>query len=834
MFERKLDGEWQFRSDLSPEWQVGQVPGCVHSDLLRLKSIPDPNWRMNELDLQWIGKTAWTYRRTFSIEPAALHESHILLRAEGLDTLATVRINGQEVARADNMHRTWEWEVKNFLREGENEIEVRFDSPLPYLTEKGKIHPLEAWNEYYDIHHRGWLRKQHSNFGWDWTPVLVSVGIWRSLSLVAWSGPRLLDVRIDQLHGKDGVTLTARVGLSESMAAGSLEMEVIFKGKSIAKGAAPVGQTASASVELPIPDPQLWWPAGMGAQPLYEVRVRVRDDKNVPLDSWQRKIGLRTLRLIRKPDAHGESFYFEANGTPFFAKGANWVNPRPYPEWPADGRWKDRLRDAVAAHHNMIRVWGGAYFAPDEFYDFCDEIGLTVWQDFLYGCGPYPAFDEAFLANIDAEARDNVRRMRHHPSLALWCGNNELEHGPFVGESWTNMRMSFEDYDRIFSGILKNAVEELDPQASYWPASPVCTGPDRKSVSEDAGDAHVWEIWFSDAPFENFRKYKNRFISEYGFQSMPALKTIETFTLPEDRQYNSPVLEHRQRSAPGNAQHIKAMLNWFRLPETFADQVSLSQLTQAICVKIGAEHWRRLMPRTMGVLYWQLNDCWPCPSWSSIDFEGRWKALHYFSARFFSPVLISGIEDAEKGTVEVHLTNDQPHAVPGVVTWKVIDLEGNVLLEESRKAAGPALTSGVVATVNLAKIKPHPVWNEALIRPRLAWDDVLVQLEFRGEDGSHSSNLILLERPKKMELGDPGLTFSIKARSDDSFEISVAAQRPAPWVWLETEVLDLKLSNNFFSLFPGQDQKIIARPSKPVTAEGLRTELKLRHLRSTY
>jgi beta-mannosidase len=477
---------------------------------------------------------------------------------------------------------------------------------------------------------------------------------------------------------------------------------------------------------------------------------------------------------------------------------------------------------------------GGAYFAPDEFYDLCDEIGLTVWQDFLYGCGPYPAFDQAFLANIDAEARDNVRRMRHHPSIALWCGNNELEHGPFVGETWTNIRMSFEDYDRIFSGILKTAVEELDPRASYWPASPVCTGKDRASVSEDAGDAHVWEIWFSDAPFENFRKFRNRFISEYGFQSMPALKTIESFTLPEDRQYNSPVLEHRQRSAPGNLQHLKAMLNWFRLPENFADQLSISQLTQAIGVKIGAEHWRRLMPRTMGVLYWQLNDCWPCPSWSSIDFEGRWKALHHFSARFFAPILISGIEDAEKGTVEIHLTNDHPHAVPGVVIWKVVNLEGAVLLEGSREAAGPGLTSSVVTTVDLAKINPRLAWSEALIRPRLAWNDVLVQLEFQGRDDSHSSNLVFLDRPKKMDFQDPKLSFAIDSKNDDSFEIRIAARRPAPWVWLETDGFDLKLSDNFFSVFPGRDRIIVARAAELLSAERLHCELKLRDLRSTY
>ena len=822
MFDLQLDGAWEFRSDVSDEWRLGNVPGCVHGDLLQLGAIPDPNWRTNEVDLQWIGQTAWTYRRTFTLDAAVLENAHAVLQAEGLDTLATVRINGSELAKADNMHREWKWEAKPFLHAGTNEIEIRFESPLPYLQEKGKIHPLEAWNEYYGIRHRGWLRKQHSNFGWDWGPVLVSCGIWRSLSLRAWSGPLLRDVRVSQAHGDDGVRLTASVELSENSAGGTFEVELIHEGSPVAKGAAALAQAASGSLTVSIPDPKLWWPAGLGAQPLYHLRVRLLDERGTERDSWERKIGLRTLRLVRQPDTWGESFHFEANGIPFFAKGANWVNPLPYPEWPAGEGWKQLLRDAVLANHNMIRIWGGAYFCPDEFYDLCDELGLTVWQDFLYACGPYPAFDPAFLANIDLEARDNIRRLRHHASLALWCGNNELE-GAFNGKEWTNMKMSFEDYDKIFNGILKNATEELDPQGNYWPASPLCTANDRSAVNEEAGDAHVWEIWFSDAPFENFRKHRNRFISEFGFQSMPALKTVESFTLPEDRQFNSPVLEHHQRSGPGNVQQLKGVLSWFRFPNTFAGQLNLSQLVQANCVKTGVEHWRRSMPRTMGALYWQLNDCWPCPSWSSIDFAGRWKALHYFSARFFAPVLISGLEDSDKGTVEVHLTNDRPDAVPGTVTWRVLDLEGNVLLENKLDAPVPGLASSLVTVVHLHQIEPRP-----------AWSGIFVQLEFQARDGTRASNLVLLERPKKMDLKDPGLTFEIHPAAGGSFEITVSARHPALWVWMETDDFDLRLSDNFSPVFPGRPWKVMASPSEAVSADRLRSALRLGHVRQTY
>ena len=820
MLLQNLGGTWQFRSERLPDWHAAQVPGCVHSDLLRLNLIPDPNWRKNEADLQWIGQVDWTYRREFSVDDALLNQTHVVLRAEGLDTLATIRLNGREVARADNMHRTWEWDVKPFLRAGGNEIEILFASPFPYLKEKGKTHPLEAWNEYYEIRHRGWLRKEHSNFGWDWNPVLVSCGIWRGLSLVAWSDARLLDVLVQQTHEEGSVHLTATANLSEDLPNGSLEMEIVFEGAPISKTTAPLA--SSSSISAAVPNPQLWWPAGMGQQPRYEIRVRLLDASGNEVDSWQRKIGLRTLRLVRKADAHGETFQFEANGVPFFAKGSNWSPPLPYPEWPAEERWKRLLNDAVAVHHNMIRMWGGAYFCPDEFFEHCDEIGLTIWQDFLYACGPYPAFDEAFMRNIEAEARDNVRRLRHHPCMAIWCGNNELE-GPFTAEAWTNMKMSFADYDSIFNGVLKVAVEELDPQGNYWPASPVCTGKNRAEVSDRAGDIHIWEIWFGDSPFENYRNYPHRFISEFGFQSMPHLKTIESFTLPEDRQLNSPVMEFHQRSAPGNQQQLKALMTWYRFPLAFADQLALSQLVQANCVKIGVEHWRRLMPRTMGTLYWQLSDSWPCPSWSSIDFAGRWKALHYFSARFFAPVLISGLEDSTKGTVEVHLSNDQARAVQGIARWKMVNLGGAILSEGARAASCPGLTNVLLTTITLEQIKPRPEVNE-----------VLLWLEFLSDDGVRSTNLVLLDRPKKLELRDPGLTFEIHSATDNSFEIFISARQPAPWVWIECEGFDLRLSNNFFAVLPGEIVRVEARASRTISVEQLRAGLRLCDVRGTY
>ncbi len=814
-----LDGRWELSSNRVPSAQEGRVPGCVHSDLLRAGLIPDPNWRTNELDLQWIGKTAWTYRRTFELSEDFLQRAHILLQAHGLDTLATVVINGHEVGRAHNMHRTWEWDVKAHLHAGRNEITVEFVPPDAWLAEKGKINPLEAWNEYYGYRHRGWLRKQHSNFGWDWSPVLVSCGIWKSIRLLGWNYARLLDLRIDQHHHEGTVALAVaalrpgdgppcrlkvKVFFEHGMV---LESELEFPGSHLS---APIGS---------IQNPRLWWPADLGDQPFYRVRAELIDCDGVIIDHTEKRIGLRTLKLMREPDDHGTSFRFEANGIPFFAKGSNWANPLPYPAWPEGDGWKQLLRDAVLAHHNMIRVWGGAYFCPDEFYDLCDELGLTVWQDFLFACGPYPAFDAEFLANIQAETHENVRRMRHHPCLAIWCGNNELE-GAFTGPETTNAKMSLADYDRIFNGILASAVADCDPQGNYWPASPVCTNSDRTQVERGAGDIHIWEVWFSDAPFENYRNYPHRFISEFGFQSMPSLETIKSFTLPEDRQFNSPVLEHHQRSKPGNAQQLKHLLTLFRLPHSFEDQLVLSQLVQALCVKTGVEHWRRNRPVTMGTLYWQLNDCWPCASWSSIDFLGNWKALHYFSARFYAPVLISGLEDVERGTIEIHLSHDLRAPLDGTLSWRVLDLGGRELVTGESPAAVPTLTTTKLTTLTLPVGTP----------PSAA----LVELAFHSAGQTVATNLVLLARPKSLDLCDPHLKIEVSQATSHSFDLKVHALAPALWAWLECESFPVRFSDNFAPVLPGRPWLLRAETRDSVTADELAAALRIRSVYSTY
>ena len=827
---QSLNGAWDLRQTNKAEKLIpAVVPGCVHTDLIRAGVIPDPNWRDQELAVQWVDKVPWIYSRNFDITEETLNEDQVLLRAEGLDTLSEVWVNGQRIASTDNQHITWEWSVKHLLTPGINHLEIRFSPLQEFLEEKGKINPLPAWNEFYDWKHRGWIRKMHSCFGWDWSPVLVSCGIWRPILLIAFSEARLADVAISQTHQNGAVTVGVHLEIEPTrVKASTATVEIAFEGRVIASASISFTESATTgSASLPIPDPQLWWPNGMGEHPLYSVTVRLCNDSGVQLDEWSRRIGLRTFEVVRETDSWGESFFFRCNGVPFFVKGSNWAPPLPYSAWPEGDAWKTLLKDSAAVHMNMMRMWGGAYFAPNEFFDLCDELGLTVWQDFLFACGTYPAFDEQFLASIEKEARDNIRRLRHHASIALWCGNNELEPA-FLATEWEGTKMSIADYDKVFHGILPRAVSELSPETPYWPASPWHPHRDR-SISNipwepDAGDVHIWEIWFSDVPFETYRNYNKRFISEFGFQSFPHPKTIASYTKPNERQFNSPIMEHHQRSQPGNKQMLKFILDWFRFPENRDDLILLTQLVQAMAVKIGVEHWRRNMPRTMGALYWQINDCWPCPSWSSIDFEGRWKTLHYFVGDFFAPVLISGLENIEAGTVAVHVTNDQRNLLEGKAVCIATNIEGDVLSEESWPVNLPY---GQSCEAGISNLNP--------ILEKLGKNGVLVWLYFHNSEGEIlSQNLVLFTRPKSIELQNPELQFQVQPLNKNEFTIEITAKKPALWVRLDSVNADTRFTENFRSLRPGEIWRIIATPNQLMSVGDFTKDLIIRDLYATY
>jgi len=807
-----LNGTWTLTRAGSDETIPATVPGDVYRDLLGADRIPDPFYRDNENDLQWIGETDWTYTRSLDVPSALLEHETVKLRCDGLDTFAEITVNGRHIASTDNMFRTWELDVKDALKPGANEIIVTFRSTIPYIHEHQAKLPLrygQMSGSKIKAASHGWVRKEQCNYGWDWGIKAVTCGIWRSISLIGYSVARITDVAIEQDHSQADT-----VGLEVGIQADAVSQAPLRAAVTVARDGRTAASTTveladgTASAQLTISDPELWWPNGLGDQPLYDVGVELlpgdATSAGEPLDVATKRIGLRTVRLDRHDDRWGESFQFVVNGVPFFAKGANWI--------PADGiqarmtpeRYRSLVEDAADANMNMLRVWGGGIYEDDSFYDACDELGICIWQDFMFACAAYPVFDESFLANCEAEARDNVRRLRHRPSLALWCGNNELEQMHVVSDrGWEAGEMPWDEYKRLFDGILAEVVRELNPSTDYWPSSPHTPRGDREDIDDPrSGDAHLWGVWHRKEPFEWYRECEHRFNSEFGFQSFPEPRTVAVYTQPRDRNVTSWVMEHHQRSGIGNSTIMQYMLEWFRLPVGFENTLWASQILQGMAMKYACEHWRRSMPRGMGTLYWQINDTWPVASWASVDYFGRWKALHYMAKSFFAPVIVSGVEDADAKSVSVHVTNDLREEVSGTVTWTVTDLAGDTVREERVNVTQAAGSTCEVAVADLADILAEH-------GPR----GILVWLSLEIDGSVVSRDLVLFSRPKHLELAvDPGIEVELAKQDDGGIAVTLTAQAPALWTWLELDDADARFSDNFVHLRPGAPVTITVRP----------------------
>jgi beta-mannosidase len=535
----------------------------------------------------------------------------------------------------------------------------------------------------------------------------------------------------------------------------------------------------------------------MGEQPLYDVDVELVDGDSVVIDSGQKQIGLRTLHLDRQADEWGESFQFSINGIPFFAKGANWIPADVFVSRLETENYERLIQATVDGNMNMLRVWGGGVYELDIFYDLCDEYGVAVWQDFMFACGTYPTFDADFMDNVRAEAVDNVRRLRHHASLALWCGNNEMEQG-LVGTEWTASCMSWEDYEKLFDVLLAEVAQELSPQTDYWPASPHSPCGDRTDwENQTCGDTHLWYVWHRREPFEWYRTRYDRFVSEFGFQSFPSPQMVYGYTEPEDRNITSYIMEYHQRSGIGNSTIIHYMLDWFLQPSSFEATIWLSQILQGMAIKYAVEHWRRQMPRTMGALYWQLNDLWPGPTWSSLDWLGNWKALHYMAKRFYAPILVSGVENTDDFSAAIDVTSDRGRVFEGVVKWSVIGLDGKQV--ETGKIGVKVEPR---SSKQVGKLDLRAVAEKHGSRNLMIWLEL-----FEGKE-LVSDNLVLFERPKHLSLQKPRFQVRVEANGDGSQVVMIETTVPALWVWLETDVEGVQFADNFFHLRPGQARRI--------------------------
>jgi beta-mannosidase len=827
-----LSGNWTVQEAAAGRKIKAKVPGCIHTDLLAAKMIPDPFFRDNEKRLMWIGETEWVYTREFTVSRRILESDAVRLQCEGLDTFAQIRLNDRPVGRTDNMFRRWEFDIRGLLRDGrergeKNRLEIRFSPTFPYIrAQQRKRFLTHTGIGHHRLEGGNWVRKSQCNYGWDWGPMCVTCGIWRAIRVVAFNTARIRDISILQDHTRRRAVVlkveiqvdrTARVPLTASLS-------VVLGKRTVAEGEVHFSGS-SALFEVPIRAPRLWWPNGLGEQPLYDVMVTLSSVKAVALDSITKRIGLRTLRLIRREDRWGESFFFEANGKPFFAKGANWIPADVFVPRLDSGQYEHLIRSAAQAHMNMLRVWGGGIYEDDTFYDLCDRYGICVWQDFMFACGAYPAFDEDFMENVRREAEDNIRRIRHHPALALWCGNNEIEMIPdFIGNDKTAGQMSWKEYQSLFDRLLPQIVKRLDPQRDYWPSSSHSPRGNRSDANNPQwGDAHLWKVWHGREPFEWYRSCEHRFNSEFGFQSFPEPRMVQTYTEPEDRNVTSYIMEHHQRSQIGNEAIITYMLDWFRLPTSFEMTLWLSQILQGLAVKYAVENWRRKKPRGMGTLYWQLNDCWPVASWSSIDYAGRWKALHYMAKGFFAPLLVSGVENRSGAAVEVYVSSDRLKTVAGELEWMVTDTEGKTLLSGQKDAllmAGKSVRAHILRLDELLS-----TYGE---RRLMVW------LTLKKDGRIVSTNFVSFARPKHLELRRPQLRQRIRELREEGFRVTLATRTPALWVWVHLEDTEATYSNNFFHLQPGRSAVIDVQPKRRLTLGQFEKALSIRSLVDTY
>ncbi len=798
-----LDGQWQASKAGTGDWISATVPGCIHTDLLAAGKILDPFYRDQEKDVQWIGETDWLFRRTFQVPPELLARKTVLLRCEGLDTLATISVNGQKMAETDNMFRSWEFDVKSLLHEGENKIEILIKSAANF-TKKLE----EKRNENRGVTGRAWLRKQPCQFGWDWAPTLITAGIWKSISLEAMDEARIDDVLILQDHSvKNRVTLTVELSaLAVAKKPLCAKIAVSHERQAIDKAKVKLID-GEARCELTVKHPNLWWPNGMGEQPLYTVAVDLLDDDGRILDSVSKRIGLRTLGILNQ--AAGNPLRFEVNGVEFFAKGANWIPSDAFYNRVTAESLRRYVADAAAVNMNMLRFWGGGYYEEDALFDACDEMGICVWADFKFACASYPAFDAQFVDNVRHEARDNLKRLRHHPCIAVWCGNNEIS--LLVKDDWSVFSMGRDGYDYLFKEVLGDEVKTCSPQTSYVSGSPDC------------GDVHYWEVWWGARTFEAYRELSG-FMSEFGYQSYPEPRTVHSYTnASNDRASTmSEVMKWHQRCPLGN-DRIKNMIgNYFRTGKDFDNTLWVSQLVQAYGIKLGAEYWRQHMPKSMGCLFWQYNDCWPVASWASVDYYGRWKALHYAARHFYAPVMISGLEDIKNKTVDIYLTSDLGAPFKGNAEWLVSNLQGVTLDSGKIGVESPARHSQVVSTLKLDSLAQQHGENNLMLWLKLTQSDQVV-----------SQNLVTFGRPKELELVDPKLQTHVK-QTATGFRVIVSAEKPALWVWLNLGDLDARYSDNFVHLNAGHSVEINVTTKRQLALAEFKQALTVRSVYNTY
>jgi len=848
---RDLHSGWQFRFLTGPDvaksqaelqqWHAAKVPGSVQLDLLDNKLIPEPFYQDNETRLQWVGESDWEYQTTFDLDNTALAHEHIDLVFDGLDTFAEVTLNDHSILEANNMFRRWRVNAKPSLHAGSNTLHIIFRSPitkmLPYVKSLPYILPAistqNGGNEE-GIATAPYTRKAPYNYGWDWGPRFVTEGIWRGVHLETWDALRIESFHIHQQSiTRDLARLDAEVEIDadKSTTATVTVSHSELNGKSAADGSLTVPLdpgTNHISLPVRIANPKLWFPAGYGAQDRYEFHVDVHLNKSEAAHS-DLKTGLRSVELRRELDDVGKSFYFVVNGIPVFAKGADMIPYDSFPTRVTTETHRYILQSARDAHMNMVREWGGGLYEPDDFYDIADELGIMVWQEFMFGGDMIPG-DPAFQANVRQEAIDQVKRLRDHPSIVVWCGNNEVETGwlHWGDRQWFRdshpydiSQKVWQDYMVMFADILKTVVADYSDPTPYTPSSP-SAGFDFPPDNDKYGDMHYWMVWHALAPPTDYLTVKPRFMSEFGFQSFPEMRTIRMFAKPEDMDIRSTVMQSHQKNHGGNERILTYMLREYREPKDFASFVYLSQVQQAEVIKIGAEHLRRNRPRTMGSLYWQLNDCWPVASWASIDYYGHWKALQYYARRFYDDTIVSPY--AHDGKVDIYVISDKLQPQTGKVHARLMDFSGNVLSEKSQDVKIASASSAVALTLDEKDLFADPAETN---KDR---NFLFVTLEVGGKEVSR--NEVFFDVTHNLDLAANPKIETTLTKSTDGYTLTLKSPTLARAAYVSFGDLDTQLSDNYFDLMPGET--VTLKITSKSSAADLQSALKVISLTDAY
>jgi len=855
-----LAGSWSFReiSEQNTNEYSVEIPGSVLSGLLAAGAIEDPYYRENEYDARELFRKDYSFYRSFEVDEEMLEQECIDLVCDGIDTLADIYINGSLLAHVENMHRTYRLPVKELLVSGENEIKINFYAPLKYIEEYVPAENKEITNIPAGcIAGNQYIRKAHSMLGWDWGAQLPDCGIWRDIRLEGYSDIRIVDVKTIQKHEDGRVSLTVSVAfdrVADKRYKLSTTVQHAWVGKQ--RVFATQAQTRSTLVNIgdegltvtfEIEEPKLWWPNEQGEQNLYDVDISLKPvgmiaggganatqiNKIEPLCSKHLTIGLRTITVSQEKDEWGREYAMCVNGRKLFSMGADYIPEDCIYSRITRERIEYLVSSAARVHHNCIRVWGGGYYPSEDFYDLCDKYGLVVWQDFMYACNIYE-LNDAFRENIIAETVDNIRRLRHHASLGVWCGNNEME-SAWKDWGWSNTHSEYlkADYIKMFEEIIPGIIKEENPETMYWPSSPSSGGCFDEPGDENRGDTHYWDVWHGQKPFTDYLKHYFRYCSEFGFQSFPELKTVETYTLPEDRNIFSAVMESHQKNDAANGKMLYYISENFRYPKDFETLLYTTQILQGIAIKAGAEHWRRNRGRCMGAIYWQLNDNWPVASWASIDYFGRWKALHYMAKEFFAPVTGSILKTNEDKAgfagIQAWAENESNEEIKVEVELTLKKLDFTVLRETQAEITVAPYSSALVAEQDYSEYKDirRKVFVEAAYT--FTKPDGTVQELIQTE---------VLTPWKYMELEKAEIITEV-SEEENGYSICIKSSSFAPFVTLGLTKADAIFDKNCIAITSAEPVEIKVlkediRNGEINSAEELEAMLKIMKLQDTY